>query len=369
MMKRLICLLMLLALLPVSAQAGFPPDNESDWNKTCKWRITRTTTLYSHRYTQDSWYGQEEEEAISVFTPIGTLSAGKYVIVVSSELCGKREVLYWDGGQRIGWIEEDSYTRDTITITSTTGQTYGIPRKAYGDDAAVRHILSEFYSAAEVEAFIDGMHRGGSGSSGSSGGASGGGSTSSRKRAAKQPVPAITLTESAEDGTQTKSEVALVRPGLLRSTVEKDGAEVLVSTACLSWERAGEHALAVIYAPRTGLATLWQTERGTGTLCKLKAGSVVLVLGESGKYTKVLGEGKVGYVLTAALTLCDPAAEAAEKQLAEKSALRLTATAKGRRLTWLAKGTTVMVLRVEGGWAFVEYEGYAGYVEADALRE
>ena len=378
MKRKLMCLLTIfMLLLPLAAQAGFPPDNEESWNKTVKYRTTRSTTLYSHRYTQSSWETQEEEEAISVFTPIGTLPAGKYVNVISTELCGKREIFYWDGGRRSAWIDADAYTRDTVSITSTSGRKTSIPRKAHGDAAAVRYILSEFLSAEEVEEFVEGMRRGGSGASGSgssassgSSGSSGGKTGAASSRSSALPLPEILLRQTGEDGTETKTAVTLVRAGVLCSVVKKDGDEISVPTADLQWERPeGQQPLAVVYAPRTGLATLWRRENGSGALCKLPAGSVVLVLGESGRYTMVLGEGKVGYVLSDALRLCDAAESATARQTSAKAALRLEPRTKGRRLSYIPRGTEVMVIRVEDGWAFVEHGEYAGWVDVSQLSD
>jgi len=374
MKKLLVCLALMLMLLPVVAQAGFPPDNESDWNKTVKWRTTTSTTLYrlSYRDGKTSWGPDEDPADDAIFTPIGTLAAGKYVNVISSEMCGKREVFYWDGGRRSAWIDADAYTRDTVTITSTTGQKTSIPSKAYGDAAAVRYLLSEFLSNEEVEAYIDGM-RGGSGSTGgtSSGStSSSSGSTTKSSKGKSLALPAITLTQTAEDGTVTTSEVTMVRPGLLSSVVELDAEEQTVPTTALTWERGeSEHALAIVYAPRTGEATLWQKSTGKQAICKLKAGSVVLVLEKGGKYTKVLGEGKVGYVITSALTLTDPVEDGEEQTASRKLTLRLEAKAKGRSLTTIPKGTVLTVLAAEGKWALVEYDGLAGYVETKYLED
>lgn len=374
MKKRLLFLLTLfMLLLPLAAQAGFPPDNEDDWNKVVKWRTTRSTTLYSLSYKdgKTTWGPDEDAADDAIFTAIGTLPSGKYISVISSEMAGKREVFYWDGGRRSAWIDADAYTRDTVTITSTSGQTVSIPRKAQGDAAAVRYVLSEFYSNAEVEAFIDGM-RGESGSSDKPSGGSTSSSGSSPKSTKGKPLEklVITLIQTAEDGSVTTAEAEMVRPGLLSSVVTVDGEEMTVPTAALNWETGeAEHALAVIYAPRTGTATLWQTSAGKNAICKLKAGSVVLVLEKGGKYTKVLGEGKVGYVITSALTLTDPAEEGKEQMASRKLTLRLEAKAKGRSLTTIPKGTVLNVLAAEGNWALVEYDGLAGYVEAKYLKD
>ncbi len=368
-------LAVLLLFVPAMAQAGFPPDNEESWNKTVKYRTTRSTTLYSHHYTQDSWYSQEEEEAISVFTPIGTLPAGKWVNVLSDELCGKREVFYWDGGRRSAWIDEDAYTRDTVQITSASGQKTSIPRKAYGDAAAVRYVLGEFLSDAEVESYIKGMQQqnasdnseGGSGSSTDSGSS---GSTAKARKGKSLALPVITLDMTGDDGTAASAEVELVQPGLLTSIVEIGGEMQSVPTRRLSWERGdAEHALAIIYAPRGGTATLWQKSTGKEAICKLKAGSVVLVLEKGGKFTRVLGEGKAGYVLTSALNMADPAEEGTKHTASRKLTLRLEAGSKGRSLASIPKGESVTVLGEDGKWAMLEYEGLVGFVEKSCLTD
>ena len=377
-------LLILALLLPGAAQAGYPPTTEAEWNKTVKYRTTTATTLYSVSYRdgKTSWGPGESMEDDAIFTPIGTLPAGKYVNVISYEMAGKREVFYWNGGRRSAWIDENAYVRDTVTITSTDGRKTSIPRNAYGDAAAVRYILSEFLSDDEVQAYIDGMRgysgsTGSTGSSGSSGGSGSSGSTGgkmSAKKTAAPTLPVITLTttqtEGEDDGKETTAEVKLVQAGRFHSVVTLGDEELTVPTSALSWERDGaEHALAVVYAPKTGTATLWAAQRADRALTKLKAGSVVLVLGKSEKYTKVLGNGKVGYVITSALTLCDPAEEGREAQLTAKTKLRLEPNAKQRVLKTLPAETTVTVLYVWNEWACVEVEGRVGYLLNEALAE
>ena len=383
MKKRLMCLLMLvMLLLPLAAQA-FSIDSEGSWNKLCKCRTTRSTTLYSLSFRDDkhTWGPDERMEDDAIFTPIGTLAAGKWVSVISSEMCGKREVFYWNGGRCSAWIDEDAYTRDTVTITSTTGQRTSIPRKAYGDADAVRYILSEFLSSAEVEAYIQGMRNqingsvsaDSSGSNGSSTGGDAGSTGSTTVRVSKQgkslALPTITLTTTGEDGTAASAEVQLVQPGLLTSVVAVENGERIVPTLSLSWERGeAEHAVAVVYAPNSGLANLWEKSTGKNSICKLKAGSVVLVLEKGGKYTMVMGDGKAGYVLTSALNLMDPAAEGSERTAVRKLTLRLEAKNGSRSLTSIPKDTVVTVLQVKGNWALVEYEGLVGYVQERYLK-
>lgn len=360
-MKKLLCtvLLLLAVLLPLTAQAGYPPTTETEWNKTCRYRTTRSTTLYKGTVNERE---SSMEPITYTFTAIGTLPANSYVTVVSSEEDGKREVLYWSGGMKHGWIDEDSYVRDTVTIRATNGLTYAIPRKAYGDEEAVRHILSEFYSAEDIESFIAGM-RGGSASSGKP---SSSGTAKKKPAAQREALPVITLTA---EGSEPQA-VELVQPGLYRSLIRREGGDETVATAALSWPREGTaQPLAVIHAPRTGLATLWARDNGTNALRKLKAGSVVLVLSEGERYARVLGEGTVGYVLKDALRFFDPVAEAEAGEIAAKTVMRLEPAARGRRLAYLARGTEVPVLARENGWCLVEHQGLTGWIEEASLTD
>lgn len=350
-MMKLMCLLLILVLLPVSAGASYVVD-ETTFNKTCKYRMTASSTLYKHT-AHDT-----DEGVVYTFEPIGTLPAGKYISWLYSE-AGKVEVFYWDGGQRNAWIDEGTYTRSTRTIYSTDGRKTSIPSLAWGDEAAVRYILSEFLSPEEVQSYIDGMKQGLTGEKDENG---------EIVIVKQEPLtpPTITLHLTEDES----CEVGMVLPGVASSVVLLEGTEATVPTADLSWELDGaEHALAVVYAPQSGIASLYARDDGKGgVIKKLKAGSVVLVMGKSGKYTKVYGENTVGYVITSALTFHAPCAQAAEALVQTKTNLRLTARDNGRKLIELPEGASVLVIGEDGKWAFVEYEGFTGYMESRKLE-
>lgn len=352
-LKSLLCMLLLLALLPVTAQAGHP--DEATFNKYCKNRMTSSSTLYKGTLvTNEDGIAYETKYT---FEPIGTLPAGKYVSILYTH-DGKSEVFYWDGGRKCAWIDVGTYAYATRTIYATNGKKTSIPALAWGDEAVVREILGEFLSEEDVQSYIDGMNQGLTGEKDENG------QIVIIKQEPLTP-PVITLQQSETEA----PEVELVLPGVARSTVKLDGTEHIVPTADLRWEtNDAEHALAVIYAPRSGIASLYARDEGKGgVIKKLKAGSVVLVLGESGRYTKVYGENTVGYVITSALKFHDPCAEPVEMTVKTNTGLRLTAN--GRNLIDLPAGATVLLIKKNNNWSLVEYEGFVGYMETGKMRK
>lgn len=349
-MTKMLCVLMIFVLLPVWAQAGYVVD-ETTFNKTCEWRMSSSSTLYKGT-AQDT-----DEGVVYTFEPIGTLAAGKYVVPLFSEN-GKTEVFYWSGGQKCAWVDSGAISSASRTIYATNGNRGHIPALAWGDEAAVRNFLSEWFSPEDVQSFIDGMNQGLTGEKDENG---------QIVIVKQEPLtpPVITLNLS-EDETP---EVTMVLPGVACSTVMLEGEVVVVPTADLRWELDGaEHALAVIYAPRSGIASLYARDEGKGgVIKKLKAGSVALVMGKSGKYTKVYAENTVGYVITSALEFHDACAAPTEMTVKSKTTLRLTGRDNGRKLIELPEGATVMLICEDGKWALVEYEGFVGYMEDSRL--
>ncbi len=352
-MTKLLALLLICVLLPLTAQAGFATD-EASWNKLAKWVTSAPTTLYHFQRN----YDENGEYLGYEWVVIGTLPAGKRINFLG-EMEGKNDIFYWNGGRKLASIDKSTLAYlDVITIYSTDGRSTSIPRPAYGDEAAVREILSEFLSAAEVQSFIDGMRQGLAGEKDENG---------QLVIVKMEPLtpPVITLSL-AEDNTP---EVEMVLPGQAQCTVLLEGAETTVPTADLTWDAEGAaHPFAVIYAPKTGLASLYARDEGKGgVIKKLKAGSVVMVMGESGKYTKVYGEETVGYVITSALEFCDVIEEAQPATVTRKTNLRLTNRDNGRKIIELPQGAEVLVLEESSKWARVEYQGFAGYMEKKLL--
>lgn len=349
-MTKLLSLLMILVLLPVTAGAAYA--DEATFNKYCKWRMSSSSTLYKERHFAD-------ENGIiyeTTYEPIGTLPAGKYVATLASD-GQKTEVFYWNGGRKCAWVDSDAISWASRTIYATNGNKTSIPALAWGDEAVVREILGEFLSPEEVQSYIDGMNQGLTGEKDENG---------EIVIVKEEPLtpPTITL---KQEGAET--EVELVLPGVVNSTVRLNGEEIAVPTIDLSWETDGaEHALARIYAPRNDVASVYARDDGRGgVIKKFKTGSIVLVLGQSGKYTKVYGEETVGFVITSALEFCDPCEDAKTVTLAKRAYLRLVARDSGHRLAEIPEGTVVHQIGEAKQWAQVEYQGFVGYVEKNRL--
>ena len=349
-MARLLALMMILVLLPVTAGAGHA--SESEFNKYCKWRMSTSSTLYKAKVSNS------ENGVVYEFEPIGTLPAGKYVSYLYS-VDGKVEVFYWNGGKKEGWIDDGTFVRHTRTIYATNGNKTSIPALAWGDEAAVREILGEFLSAEDVQRYIDGMRMGLTGEKDENG------EIVIVKEAPLTP-PVITMQVEEDD-----KEVELLLPGMVNSAVRLEGEEMTVPTASLAWDAGeAEHPLARIYAPKNGVASVYARDEGKGgVIKKFKTGSIVLVLGKSGKYTKVYAEDTVGYVITSALEMCDVCTDAQEVTVARKAYLRLVARESGHRLAELPEGTVVYLIGETKQWAQVEYQGFVGYVEKNRLEK
>lgn len=350
-MTKLLALLMILMLLPLTAGASYVVD-ETTFNKTCYWRMTRSATLY----LMQPWH--LDDGVVYTFDPIGTLSNGKCISVVQTRE-DKVQVNFWSGGQKTGWIDKGTYTSNALTIYSTSGETARIPGMAWGDEAAVRYNLSSGgYSEAQIQGFLEGMRQGLRGQRDENG---------QIVIVKEEPLTPPVITLKQDDA---EKEVEMVLPGVANSTIRLEGEEMTVPTASLSWDAGeAEHTLARIYAPKNGVASVYARDEGKGgVIKKFKTGSIVLVLGKSGKYTKVFGENTVGYVITSALELCDPCEDAQTVTLAKPTYLRLVARESGHRLAEIPEGTVVHQLGETKQWVQVEYQGFVGYVERNKLN-
>lgn len=351
-MAKLLALLMMLVLLPVTARAAYVVD-ENTFNKTCKWRMIRTSTLY----LMQPWH--VDGEVVYTFEPIGTLANAKCIRLIQTK-DDKAMVTFWSGGEKTGWIDKGTYTSNSLTIYSTSGEKTSIPGMAWRDETAVRYnLLTYGYSEEQIQGFLDGMRQGLRGERNENG---------EIVIVKEEPLtpPVITLKVEESD-----KEVELVLPGVVNSTVRLEGEELTVPTASLTWDAGeAEHPLARIYAPKKGVASVYARDDGKGgVIKKFKTGSIVLVLAESGKYTKVYAEGTVGFVITSALEFCDPVEDAREATVARRAYLHLVARESGHRLAELPEGTVVYLMEENKGWAKVEYQGFVGYVEVKRLEK
>ena len=119
MLKKVLALVLtaLMLIAPFQAMAV----TESEWNNNCRFKTTTETTLYD----------RETNGAENVFTAKGTIPAGSYIIVVSADTDGKRQISYYNNGETAyAWISSDDYAWAVKNVTAEDGRTYSLPETA-----------------------------------------------------------------------------------------------------------------------------------------------------------------------------------------------------------------------------------------------
>ncbi|MBQ8556325.1 MAG: hypothetical protein IJ438_10710 [Clostridia bacterium] len=318
MKKALFAILMLCALC--FALPAMAADTKEEWNASCNWVITSDATLYTATVSDDVTTATDLYE----YTPVGTIAAGSRVSIRSSS-GGMREISYWNGGVRSGWVQ-DSYVRWAAASTE------------------------------EVEA----------------------GTTTGGKKAQSSGLwEDFPVKLAREDGTVVT--VTLEELGTAQCVVF-DGEEMLtVATESLSWdtEAPEDKAMAVIYAPRTGKCTLRASASNSAkAIGQCEAGKIVIVLKVGKVYTRILYDGKEGCVLNSTLTF-SPVVSADEYTTAmlsyqgrtDSSATisMYTATDAERKLDQFRVGNEVVVLGEKGTWTEIEIDGLHGFVKTKYL--
>lgn len=326
MKKRFYACLLLLAALLMTFPA-LAASTKEEWDASCNWEISRTTSLYSASFKDDVSTGTD----LYNFTPFGTIAAGEKVSIRSSS-GGYREIYYWDGGKRSAWVE----------------------------DSAVRWV---------------------GGASDSSSGASGSSSSGSSGRRGVQ----VSDTWDALDVTLLVGEdetvsVSLQELGTAQCVVW-DGEQMLtVPTEDLRWETEAddEHRLAIINAPKTGKATLRASASSKAkSLGQCTDGRIVVVLKVGTTFTRILYDGKEGCVLTDALTFSGsvPEEDFSIATLAYKGRTDSSATisvfsnrSASRKIKQWRVGNEVVVLSESGSWSEIEIDGWHGWVKSAYLE-
>ena len=137
------------------------------------------------------------------------------------------------------------------------------------------------------------------------------------------------------------------------------------------------HRIAVIYAPRSGSAALREKAASSGKkLDACATGRIVPVLEYGEEFTRVRYEGQEGWVMTDALQFFPGGGSPlgmgtlhlkGKMDGASSVTIRTnTSTSSAKVASW-PTGTTVTVLRHEGVWYAVEYDGWYGYVHQQYL--
>lgn len=358
---------LLFCLIPLTA-LGYSITDEASFNKLCKWCMNTDATLYDRRPV----YDENGRETGWEFVPIGTIVSGKRVSSLA-EIDGKYNIFYWSGGKKDAYVDPGTFSHRSRTVTSTTGRQYNVSDLAWGDEEAVRYVISEFYTAAETEQFIEGMRRERKGLDPVTGqpkkeGASSG-TSSPKKKPSATPKPLDAPHILWKKGEETLT-VDVKQAGTAQCIILTEGKEEKVDTAALSWPYEGEGSpLARVYAPRTGKATLYARDGGKGgALKKLDAGTVVLVLAEGEQYTKVYAHRLTGFVRTDALESVELCTGWQEGATADSVNFRLLPSKDSYRIRSLKKGSSLLLLSTKGEWACVEVDGVLGYVMTKYLK-
>ncbi len=392
---RLLPLLLVLLALPMGAMAA---------EKDCLYVMNASQTVYElHWADGGNVWSYNPDETRDVFTnadqtrmvAVGSVSAGTPVNVTGSHPLDSSyvEIVYYtSGGASVGYVAAGSASKNYFVLTFPEGSAYGsyrVPNGMRNDVHAIQTYLVTQESAFgvttdEIRAALALLGAaettppsgGSSGSSSTGGGSSSGGSSSggSGSRATPRPVETVQVTL---DGTP----VTIDTLGLYESVIVLEGEKQTVMTAALSWSPSAEaeHALAVIYAPRTGAATMHSQSGGKGdVLKKCKNGRIVLVTEWGKNYCKILYNGAVGYVLTDALKLYPHDWSSAYEtprtgtlsyngRTVGKATVnvRTTGDGKGTILNeWIIGERLVVYGENEKGWCEVDIDGTHGFVQA-----
>ena len=170
--------------------------------------------------------------------------------------------------------------------------------------------------------------------------------------------------------------------GSCTTLVSAQGVQYEVSTAnitCSETVSAG-HQIGVITAPKGGTATLRAgASAKTTSLGKLKDGQLVCVLEEGTDFCHIWTPEASGYVATSVLSfdvyVADPVGKAILQSEKGKTSgkgsvnVRVAPKKNAKKSNELPLGTEVTVLKIQGDWYFIEYNGQRGYVYTSFIQD
>lgn len=302
-----------------------------------------------------------EQDGKTVYTSIGKLASGIYVVFTGSADSEDGYVecrFFAEGELQTAWLKEDEIVPATTEIYFADGSRVLLPDSIARDEQVLSEYCSKYfpgrlYTADENSALLD--------------------------------FDAVLSAEGAAalygDAAYALN-VSLVRLGLYRTTVitAKGPEEVEVPTAQLIFgdNADADKRIAVVYAPKGGEASLRETASQKGTLITMaKAGRIVGVQEVGATFTKILYDGVEGYIRTDCLNF-----HAGDKAPLGSGILHIkgnvdstgdislrnaTSNAKAKVIS-LMTGTVVNVYETSGDWYGVEYDGWYGFVQKQYLN-
>ncbi|MBQ8137723.1 MAG: hypothetical protein IJ174_09875 [Clostridia bacterium] len=340
MLKKVLALVLtaLMLIAPFQAMAV----TESEWNNNCRFKTTTETTLYD----------RETNGAENVFTAKGTIPAGSYIIVVSADTDGKRQISYYNNGETAyAWISSDDYAWAVKNVTAEDGRTYSLPETTWGDAEAVRKYMEWYYNEEQIQSVLAVMNSG------------------SAETAPVQPVPVAVPQPTVAPAVPvivetTEAPVAVVQPtaapvaqmtqvsanmtavgpaptpkadtsylqvtysqngvtqgtahlvtlGTVTSVIAIGNSAYSIATRDLAWSTSAQADARIAVVSNILMSSAWLRNAGNAEaprLANVPAGAIVAVLepSNSENYTRVYYEGRIGYLATGLLSFTDALTE------------------------------------------------------------
>ena len=415
MLKKVLAFMLaaLMFIAPFQAMAV----TQSEWNNNCRFKTTKDTTLY--KMTTDG--------GKNVFTPAGSLGEGTYIIVVSADTDGKRQISYSENGEAAyAWIDSADYTWAVKNVTAADGRTYSLPETTWGDEEAVRTYMEWYYNKEQIQSVLDVMNSGAADAQpvptyppveATPAPAVQPEATiapavpvvpAPETTVAPQPQPTAAVPQMSQVSANmtalgpvatarpdtaylqvtysqngvTQGTAHLVTLGTVTSVIAIGNSAYSIATKDISWSTSAQSDARIAVVSNILMSSAWLRSAGNGQaprLANVPAGAIVAVLepSNSENYTRVYHGGRVGYLATGLLSFTDALTESQNAVLSYQGA-----TAGTNKITlWTGPsldsylidyytiGTPVVAVGMSqnGEWYCVELNdlGLQGWVRAE----
>ena len=339
--------ILLAVLLPMWALAQSQPD----FALNCTVKTTGETALYTVSRTEDG--------SAAIYTQMTTVEADTPIRLTGAKDDAKnlRECWYYmDGAAHKAWVDATALTSATVTVYLEDGSTLLLTEALVNDEAALATYFAERYPGREY-----------------------GLTPPPTPTPVPTPTPAPIVPDASLAG-EVPVGVKIIQLGLTESIVmDEMYAEFTVFTDQLTFADGVDtaHRVAVIHAPRSGSAALRDKAASNGKkLESCATGRIVPVLEYGEEFTRIRYEGREGWVMTDAVTFF-PGGESpigmgtlhvkGKTDGATTVVIRTTASTSSAKVAGWKTGTVVTVLKQQGVWYAVEFDGWYGYVHQQYL--
>lgn len=414
MLKKTLSLLLaaLFIIAPLSAMAL----TESEWNKGCRFKTITDVILYT----------RSTDGKVNTFDPFGTLPAGSYISVVSTEIDGKRQISYFsDNSTAYAWIDVDTWEW-AVHHLELDGTHYYLPELAWAerDENAIREYMRYYFSKAQIDAVLDAMAKAGPAEP-----------IAPAATLIPTPVaqttaePAPVVVEPAPEATYAPAVIPtaeptpeptaepiaiptaipsltpvgtapaareninyldvtyevdgvsgtakLIRLGTAYSLIAINGLTYSIETSAITWDTDASEGNRIAVVNHVVLSSYYLRKygnNGSQRLANVPAGAVLAVLEDSNSdnYTHVCYNGMTGYIATSLLSFTDGedpmamgvlSATVGNRSVYLWSAPSLSEREVGK---WPV-GTVVTILEYTDNWVRVEVDGFQGWVRSDSV--